>query len=247
MASKHEEIAEQLIEEILSGRYRTADRLPSERDLAARFQVNRGAVREAMKRLEQLGLADVQPGGARVQPLEESSLDVVGHLLQRGSLPDAELVDEILQVMNALIRVAAEGALLNATDAQLQALRQLVAPLAAGDLDSDSHQAARLELMGAIMETSGNLVCRLIARALLEQFAPRMEPLRPFAREELDIPAYTAYYQQLDAAIANRNVDALNIALKGFSDLNRETIMRAFLAAKVAGQQGPQLAEAVAL
>ena len=92
MTTKHEEISEQLIEEILAGRYQPQDRLPSERDLAARFSANRGAVREAMKRLEQLGLASVQPGGARVQSLKEASLDVVAHLLQRGELLEASLV-----------------------------------------------------------------------------------------------------------------------------------------------------------
>ena len=49
--SKHEEIAAGLIKDILSGRYRVGERLPSERDLAGRFDANRGSVREAMKKL----------------------------------------------------------------------------------------------------------------------------------------------------------------------------------------------------
>jgi DNA-binding FadR family transcriptional regulator len=57
--SKHEEIAAGLIQDILTGRYRVGERLPSERDLAGRFDANRGSVREAMKKLEQIGLADV--------------------------------------------------------------------------------------------------------------------------------------------------------------------------------------------
>ena len=66
MTGKHDQIAGSLIQDILSGRYRVSERLPSERDLATRFDANRGAVREAMKKLEQIGLAQVQPGGARV-------------------------------------------------------------------------------------------------------------------------------------------------------------------------------------
>jgi DNA-binding FadR family transcriptional regulator len=58
---KHEEIADSLTRDILVGQYRTGERLPSERDLAARFDANRGAVREAMKKLEQLGIACVSP------------------------------------------------------------------------------------------------------------------------------------------------------------------------------------------
>ena len=66
MAGKHDQIAASLIKDILSGHYRVDERLPSERDLAVRFDANRGAVREAMKKLEQLSIAEVKPGGARV-------------------------------------------------------------------------------------------------------------------------------------------------------------------------------------
>ena len=83
--SKHDEIAGSLIDDILSGRYRPTERLPSERDLASRFDANRGAVREAMKKLEQMGLADVQPGGARVRQTEEASLDVIGRVRPKRS------------------------------------------------------------------------------------------------------------------------------------------------------------------
>ena len=49
--SKHEEIADSLTRDILTGQYRVGERLPSERDLSSRFEANRGAVREAMKKL----------------------------------------------------------------------------------------------------------------------------------------------------------------------------------------------------
>ncbi len=58
-----ERISAELRDEILRGRYRPGERLPSERDLAQRFEVHRGAVREALKKLEQLGLAKIEAGG----------------------------------------------------------------------------------------------------------------------------------------------------------------------------------------
>ena len=42
------EIAADLRAEILRGQYRDGDRLPSERDLSARYTASRGAVREAL-------------------------------------------------------------------------------------------------------------------------------------------------------------------------------------------------------
>lgn len=237
MATKHEAISDVLVEDILSGRYRMGERLPSERDLAQRFDANRGAVREAMKRLEQLGLATVQPGGARVNPIQQASLDVVGYLMARGDLPDADLVNQVLTVITALTKTAAETAIRQADDADIESLRALVAPLTGPDLGPDAHAEARVALMRGFMLTSGNLVLQLIARTLLEQFGPAMEPLRPYTEHELDLDAYTTYARQLDQALAKRDVPAVRATFEAFAQLNRETIMRGFVAADASARQ----------
>ena len=127
--SKHEEITKTLSREILVGQYRVGERLPSERDLAARFEANRGAVREAMKKLEQLGIADIQPGGARVVPLNEASLDVIGFLLDLEQVPNRILLDQIFVVINSLVQTAALSAVKRLDDAELGQLRALFRPI----------------------------------------------------------------------------------------------------------------------
>ena len=232
MAGKHTTIADALIEDILSGHYRVGERLPSERDLASRFAANRGAVREAMKQLEQMGLASIQPGGARVNAIQQASLDVVGKLMARGNLPDAELLDQILVVFSALTAIAAEGALANGSEEDIAKIRSLVAPLTQTDLDPEEHQAARFALMEAIMLTSGNLICHLIARTLFEQFQPSMHPLEPYAKSQLDTQTYTTYAVQLDQALATKDIPAMRATFEAFSKLNRRTVMHAFEAAR---------------
>ena len=74
-----------LRDEILRGQYRPGERLPSERDLASRFEANRGAIREVLKKLEELGIASINPGGVRVVPIEEASLSILRPLLLLGS------------------------------------------------------------------------------------------------------------------------------------------------------------------
>ena len=81
MSMKSDQIADALIHDVLTARYRVGERLPSERDLVTRFDANRGAVREAMAKVAQLGLADVLPGGARVRERESASLDVIGYTM----------------------------------------------------------------------------------------------------------------------------------------------------------------------
>ena len=236
MAGKHDIIAGSLIQDILSGHYRVAERLPSERDLAARFDANRGAVREAMKKLEQIGLAEVQPGGARVKKTEEASLDVIGHMLAQGDLPDPTLVDQILMVINSLVSMAAQQTLELAGDEEVAHIRELIKPLIHGELSKEAHTLARFELMESFMSASRNLPLRLIARTLFEQVAPNLITIHPFA--VIDIDCYRDFAMQLDTALARRDQDGVRRSFTAFSSLNRETMMRAFDSARAAvGQE----------
>ena len=58
-----DKVFEQLTAEIVSGRYPPGATIPSERDLSEVLAVNRHVVREAVKRLEQIGLVRVVQGG----------------------------------------------------------------------------------------------------------------------------------------------------------------------------------------
>jgi len=229
VTGKHDQIAGSLIEDILSGHYRVAERLPSERDLAARFDANRGAVREAMKKLEQIGVIEVQPGGARVKEQSEASLDVLTHMLAQGPLPDAKLVDQILGVVDNLIADAAEWCVDLASDEEIEQIRHRIAPLKDTELDQETRTLARIELLQSIMLTSKNLPLRLITRTLLTQVVPSLRAVHPYVN--FDKSTYCEQSEQLDAAFANRDKVALRTVFETFSNLNRESMMRAFAAA----------------
>ena len=100
-------------------------------------------------------------------------------------------------------------------------------------MEPEEHQAARFLLMQAIMLTSGNLICQLIARTLFEQFEPSIDPLRPYTRDQLDIETYTQHARRLDKALAERDVPALRATFEAFSNLNRQSVMQAFEAARL--------------
>ena len=59
-----DKIAEKLRSAIVGGRLRPGDALPSERELAEQYDVNRSSIREAMGRLETWGLVKIRHGGA---------------------------------------------------------------------------------------------------------------------------------------------------------------------------------------
>lgn len=83
----------QLAQEILRGHLRAGSSLPAERALAEQLQVNRQVIREAMRRLAQLGLVQVQHGdGTHVLDFREhGGLDVLALLMEQPSARKSSL------------------------------------------------------------------------------------------------------------------------------------------------------------
>ena len=93
-----EEIAEQLRSLILNGQYPPGSKLPPERELSKRLRVNRASLREALKKLEHLGLVRIRQGdGTRVQNfMETGGIELVQHLLPLGG-GKPELIRDLLE------------------------------------------------------------------------------------------------------------------------------------------------------
>ncbi len=221
--SLRDEVATQLRNEILRGQYRAGERLPSERDLAERFGVNRGCVREALKTLEQLGLADIRQGGARVMPLHDASLDIVGPLLELEELPDPERVQQILEVVESLMATAMRGALRNGSQQHRDRMKQLLEEISATSNEVD-YQAAVHKLFEQLVEASGNLVTRLIFRGLRFQFMERLEAAG--LHEPLPRDLFTPLANELLAAVERGDPDAAAETMLGLMRVRRENILK---------------------
>ena len=61
-------IAAKLRRAIMDGAYGLNERLPAERELADLFKTSRGTIREALRRLQELGMVDRQIGSALLSP-----------------------------------------------------------------------------------------------------------------------------------------------------------------------------------
>ena len=179
LMTRSHEIASVVRDEILRGQFRPGERLPSERDLAARFGASRGAVREALSQIEQLRLIDIQPGGARIKEVNDASIAVLGPLLGMGSIPDADLVDQFLDTFSVLARFTATRAIPKLSEAQrIDLLTQLDSM--ADDLDSvESLQPKMRAFLMTLGGIADNLVVRLISNDLQAQFVERMLQLHP--------------------------------------------------------------------
>jgi DNA-binding FadR family transcriptional regulator len=221
--TKSPAVAHRLRDEILQGRYRAGDRLPSERELVRQLGVHRGAIREGLRALAQLRLIEIKPGGARVRPLHEASLDVIGPLLDLQDPPDPELVEQVLEVHHALFATAVRLTLERCDDETLRRARDLLARIAEAS-DEAAYFKAEEPLVGLMVDACGNLPLRLARRALTAQFWSRLQT----AGLGLKTPRKLLgpLVRELDEAFETRNAEKGSRLVDSLMRVHRERIVR---------------------
>lgn len=214
--------AERIREQILRGHYQVGERLPGERDMAARLGVNRGAVREALKTLELQGLVATRPGGTIVCALHDASISVVRHLLAIDGVPNVAVIAQLLDVQEMLVAGAARLAVERGSADDLLHARELAVALA----DATQHPETLPELFDEIVDlitrASGNLVLMLWRNTVRPALSERLAPLRPMMRPD---PAIGGIVEQMASAIRMRDAAGTEEAIRRLLRRRRDQLL----------------------
>lgn len=157
-----------LVEGIVSGRYPSGSLLPPEPVLCQTFDVSRSVVREALKVLEEKGLAHARQGhGTTITPPDE------WNLLDPVVLEATIRADESMQILDQLVdvRVALECDMVRTaahsmSDADLAELGALLEELESQLKEPDRYLDTDTHYHDVIMRSSGNRLGRSIIRAI---------------------------------------------------------------------------------
>lgn len=240
-----ESITARLRNEILVGTYKAGERLPAERDLASQLGVNRGSVREALKKLEQMGLVVIRRGdGATVRHLHDASIEIVRHLLIVNGVVNRRLLEQVLDVHEMLVAGAAHLAVERGSPEDHRHARELLRRLIEPGVSDAERQSVFDALVDVITEASGNLVVRLVRNVIRPALAERM--LEAQRRLASDAQELDARVRAIDAAILAGDAPATAAAVRALVRERRERMLRALdaLEAEVA-PAGAQAADAV--
>jgi DNA-binding FadR family transcriptional regulator len=162
---------DQLAHEIMSGAYQPSSQLPPERTLVELLHVNRQVVREALKRLEQVGLVKIAQGaGTTVLDFKRTGgLALADLLAENAQASEIGLWRAALQVRNL---IAADSARLCAQHGAADLKRQLVEltakMLAIGD--GPELFALDLQFWERVVDGSQNLFYRLAYNSLIRAY-----------------------------------------------------------------------------
>ncbi|WP_370247055.1 FadR/GntR family transcriptional regulator [Nocardioides sp.] len=203
-ASVSDAVFAALTEEILSGRLAPGEPLPAERDLATTFEVNRHAVREALKRLQQAGLVVISQGGrTRVQDWRaHAGLEALVGLVHSGAVPSGQVLDDLLEMRAALGADAARWCAQRASADEVATV--IAAAQAYPERPGPDLTAIDLVFWTAVVDGAHNLAYRLGLNTLASGIAAvGHEHLDGLLEEYADRAAHLA----LAHAIADRDAD----------------------------------------
>jgi DNA-binding FadR family transcriptional regulator len=206
----HDDVFDQLLEEVVGGELNAGDPLPSERRLAELLGVSRPAVREALQRLSQAGLVEVRHGGSTtVRDFRTTAgLDLLPRLLVREGQLDPSVGRSILQARQAIAPGVAALAAETSGRAAREALDAAVDLLESAE-GPEARQHAALAFWDAVVDAADSIVFRLLFNSLRLAYEPTISALAPVMEAEVN---NVAAYRSLAAAITAGDADRARAA-----------------------------------
>jgi len=151
----HEEIVTIIQKQIMSGKIIQGDKLPTERELAENFNVNRATVREALRKLENLDLVEIRHGdGLYVKNyLESGNLDLIKAAFNMDG--SNEVLMNILEARRYIVPQMAYLAAQRRTPSDVDALEQVILSDELTMLEKD------IKVHQTIARATHNLLCTI--------------------------------------------------------------------------------------
>ena len=145
-------------EQIFDKKLKKGDKIESDRELAAKLNLGRSAVREALKVLEVLGMIDIRPGQGMYISNNENNFFIIP--LSWSMFLNGNQIDSIIEVRNVLEIKAAELAAKQDDQDKLNCLHDISHRMHTAYMNEDYEEFLKgdLEFHGCIAQCSGNPV-----------------------------------------------------------------------------------------
>lgn len=222
-----ESVYRQLEERIVRRELAPGAELPAERALSEQLGVNRGAVREAIKRLQQAGLVAVRHGGNHVvrDYLQEGGLELLPSLLvnPQGRL-NPPVVRSVMAMRSALAPDIAAAAARKPSAALADELDAIVAGMRGQRADLKALQNQALAFWKTLVEHGGNVAFRLAFNSMARTYTQVWNVLTGvLAAEFRDLDNLAG----IAAAVRSGNAEAARNAGRAHVEIGRRAVEKA--------------------
>lgn len=205
--SRPDAVFKRLVVDIIAGRYVPGQSLPSERALSEQLEVSRSVLREALKRVAQLGLITTQHGGSsRTNDYRRTAgLDLLGVLAAQLG-PEERSAKWLLPMLEMRAAIGADVArlcALRATPELRGELVQLAEKMAKAD-NAEQLFELELEFWNRMLDGANNIAYRLAYNTMMKIVSGRSSAAHQLAQAEVQRAEFRV---PLAAAIARGDVE----------------------------------------
>lgn len=216
-----DDLADRIAEMIRTGTYAPGDRLPAIMEMARSFGVGHPTVREALKKLEIIGIVNIKHGsGVYVGTGSDKLLvsnPVKGANVSRKLLID--LIEARIPIELESTRLAAE----NATDEQIDRMEELLDEAEQNMSVDERLSEANMGFHCEIAVASGNTVLAQLQQALANLFQrEQRQILSIYSSREQDHAEHREILAALRARDTQRAVDLMQAHLEGVRTVLRK-------------------------
>jgi GntR family transcriptional regulator, transcriptional repressor for pyruvate dehydrogenase complex len=202
---------------IQTGDYHQGDRLPTIMEMARRFGVGHPTVREALKKLETMGVVEIRHGSG-VYVTRSDEVLVLASPDYTGTVTKKLLVDLIQARMSLELQSVAEGAR-HATDEHLREMRRLLTTAGQNLANDDVLSSVNMSYHRQIAIASGNTVLVQLLDVLRELFTEEQRLILDiFGSRERDHQEHLGILEALEQRNAALAVKRMKKHLEGVQD-----------------------------
>lgn len=219
-----------LQKDILKGVYPIGSKIPSERELAVSYGVSRITVRDAVRKLTQLGLLKKMPkSGTYVNDYRsEASITLLLSIVQSTSHIDADILASLLEIRKVMeMHLAGKTALLADADS-VNRLKELVREMESSADDWRALSDADVRVHELIISCADNILAKLVFNSIRSLYRYYVD----FFYNIEGSAAIVGRYKKLLSAITRRDREGASSAMEKILGFAETRVMAALLPSK---------------
>ncbi len=233
--SLSESVYRQLSDKILRGELPPGEVLPAERELSEALGVNRGAVREAIKRLQQAGLVAVRQGGNSLvlDYLAEGGLELLPNLLTHADgRVNGAVVRSVMAMRSSLAPDIAAAAAKKGGVRLADELDALLLEMQTASKNLPALQKLALEFWKKLVERGGNIAYRLAFNSMTKTYSQVQTALAQVLEAEF---RDSTNLGAIAAAVRKADAEAARAAGLRHVEIGRQALVRALDVVEASG------------
>jgi len=199
-------VIEDIIEKIKSEQFAPGERLPSEKSLSEEFDISRASTREALQKLEVLGLIDIKHGkGSFVSdsPYLKPIQEIVASKLLTADVGVKELLETRLYIEQGTVKLAS----INVSESELNELEKVVREMDKAVEGNDVESFSELDLKFHLLigRISGNTLMRRMLRTIRDIMREQQERIN---RVDDVMSVSQEHHEKILEAIEKKDVES---------------------------------------